>query len=105
MLIGIHNGRCPSMTNAAPKLPDGLYPFIDQRLPLSELAMIEAPADLERLLLEQAAKSGTIIARGVPVELQCQSPQYPDATFLVYWPLDDERLHMLAPKQFSKGRA
>lgn len=30
------------------QLPDGLYPFINERLPLSELTMIEAPADLER---------------------------------------------------------
>jgi hypothetical protein len=35
-------------------LPDGLYPFIDQRLPLSDLTMIEMPADLERLLRTQA---------------------------------------------------
>ncbi len=36
-------------------LPDGIYPFIDQRLPLAELAMIEVPLDLETLLRTKAA--------------------------------------------------
>lgn len=89
----------------APELPDGLYPFIDERLPLSQLVMIEAPRDLEALLMSQAAKNGITIARGVPVELRCQSTEFPDATFLVYWPLDDDRLHMLAPARFAIHRA
>ena len=87
------------------QLPDGLYPFINERLPLSELAMVEAPADLEQLLRIQAAKNGIAIARGVPVELRCQSDEYQDATFLVYWPQEEDRLHMLAPKAFVAGRA
>lgn len=87
------------------QLPDDLYPFINERLPLSELTMIEAPADLEQLLRVQAAKNGISIARGVPVELRCQSAEYPDATFLVYWPHEEDRLHMLAPRQFATGRA
>lgn len=86
-------------------LPDGEYPFIDQRYPLAELAMIEMPVALEELLRAQAAANGMPIARGRPVELRCQSAQYPDATFLVYWPFGEDRLHMLAPKEFSKGRA
>jgi len=86
-------------------LPDGDYPFIDQRYPLAELTMIEMPIALEQLLRTQAAENGKPIIRGRPVELQCQSAEYPNATFLVYWPLEDDRLHMLAPKVFSKGRA
>lgn len=88
-----------------PKLPDGMYPFIDRRLPLSEMVMGEAPADLERILREQAAQSGVVIARGVPMELRCESPQYPAAVLFVYWPHDDARLHILMPKEFAKGRA
>ncbi|MEP9356872.1 hypothetical protein ABLE93_25410 [Xanthobacter sp. KR7-65] len=88
-----------------PDLPDGLYPFIDQRLPLSSLVMIEMPPELERLLRSEAAKGGVAILRGTPVELRCSSAEYPDATFLVYWPMDDARLHMLAPREFARGRA
>jgi hypothetical protein len=86
-------------------LPDGLYPFIDERLPLAELAMIEAPRDLEALLKGQAAANGIEIVRGEPVEIRCQSEQYPDATFLVYWPHGTDRIHMLVPKKFASGRA
>lgn len=67
-------------------LPDGIYPFIDQRLPLAELAMVEVPLDLETLLRTQAAANGIDLIRGEPVELTCQSAAYGDATFLVYWP-------------------
>lgn len=73
--------------------------------PLSELSMIEVPADLEKLLRSQAAANGMSIIRGMPVELRCQSEQFPDATFLVYWPHEDDRLHMLAPRKFVKGQA
>lgn len=88
-----------------PLLPDGLYPFIDRRLPLAELVMIEAPPELETLLKSQAAASGVEIVRGEPVEIRCQSEAYPDATFLVYWPNGTERIHMLAPKRFVSGQA
>jgi len=87
------------------KLPDGLYPFVDERLPLAELAMVEAPADLEALFKAQAAANGVDIIRDEPVELRCQSEQYPDATFLVYWPHGTHRIHMLVPKRLAKGRA
>jgi hypothetical protein len=86
-------------------LPDGLYPFIDQRLPLSDLTMIEMPADLEQLLRTQAEASGIEILRGSPVELRCQSAEFPDATFLVFWPHEEDRLHMLAPRKFGVGLA
>jgi len=77
-------------------LPEGLYPFIDQRLPLGQLVMIEGPAALEQLLRSQAAANETEMIRSTPVEIRCQSAEYPDATFLVCWPLKDDRLHMLA---------
>jgi hypothetical protein len=50
-------------------LPDGLYPFIDERLPLVELTMVEAPADLEALFKSQAAANGKKIIRDEPIEL------------------------------------
>lgn len=87
-----------------PDLPDGDYPFIDQRLPLSELAMIEVPPDLELLFRDQAAGNGVAIIRNQPVELRCRTNEWGDAAFLIYWP-DGERMHMLAPKSFSVGRA
>jgi hypothetical protein len=88
-----------------PTLPDGFYPFIDKRLPLSDLTMIEAPRDLEALLKSQAAANGVEIVRDAAVEIRCRSEAYPDATFLVYWPHGTERIHMLAPKEFASGRA
>jgi len=88
-----------------PALPDGLYPFIDERLPLAELVMIEAPSDLEALFKSQAAANGIQIIRDEPVELRCRSEQYPDATFLVYWPRESDRIHMLVPKKFARSRS
>lgn len=86
-------------------LPDGLYPFIDERFPLADMAMVEAPPELEALLKSQATANGIAIVRDTPVELRCRSEQYPDATFLAYWPHGTERLHILVPKQYAKGRA
>ncbi|MDE8762618.1 hypothetical protein PZB21_25960 [Rhizobium sp. CBK13] len=55
-----------------PSLPDGDYPFIDKIYPLSQLAMIEVPSGLQRILVEQAEKNGEgSIRRDVPVELLC----------------------------------
>lgn len=82
-------------------LPDGDYPFIDERLPLSQLAMVEAPARLEALFKEQAARNGVELFRDRPVELRCHSDEYPDATFLIWWPTSSERIHMLVPKKFA----
>jgi hypothetical protein len=86
-------------------LPDGLYPFIDERFPLSELVMVEAPAELEALFKAQAAANGVEITRDEPVELNCRSNEYPDATFLIYWPLGQPRIYMLMPKRLARGRA
>jgi hypothetical protein len=87
------------------RLADGFYPFIDQWLPLSEMTMVEAPPKLEGLFKSQAVASGIEIRRDEPVELHCQSEEYPDATFLVYWPLGSDRIHMLVPTKFAAGRA
>jgi len=50
-------------------LPDGDYPFIDRRYPLSELRWSEAPPKLEALFKQQAAANGVVIVRDAPVEL------------------------------------
>lgn len=87
------------------QLPDGLYPFADTRMPLSDMAMMEAPRELEDLLRDAALSAGVRILRDSPVELRCTSATYPDATFLVFWPSGAERLNILAPKAFVRGRA
>lgn len=88
-----------------PRLPDGDYPFADARFPLSEMAMMEAPADLERLLRKAAEENGMEIIRDDPVELTCRAPGFPDATFLAWLPSGSGRLHILAPKDQVRGRA
>lgn len=67
--------------------------------------MIEAPPALEELLRRQATENGIEIIRDEPVELRCKSEEFPDATFLVYWPSGEERMHMLVPIEHAKGRA
>ena len=47
-----------------PDLEDGKYPFIGERLPLSDLAWIEVPATLEALLCDQADANGGRLIRG-----------------------------------------
>lgn len=86
-------------------LPDGDYPFANMRLPLKAMAMVEAPRSLERLLIEAAAASGITIIRDRPVELTCHSEEYPEATFLVFWPSGHEHINVLAPTEFVTGRA
>jgi hypothetical protein len=88
-----------------PKLDEGDYPFIGERLPLSELARIEAPASLEALFRDQAAANDIQLIRGRPVGLRCVTPQYGDAVLMIFWPHDKDRLHMLAPRRFQRGRA
>jgi hypothetical protein len=87
------------------KLADGLYPFADRLLPLSEMAMMEAPRQLEMVLRQAAENDGIEIVRDRPVELRCQSEDFPDATFLVFWPSGEEHLNILAPKAAVQGRA
>jgi hypothetical protein len=87
------------------QLPDGLYPFADKRLPLAEMAMVEAPPELQALLIQAASEIGVEILRDRPVELCCVSRDFPEATFLVFWPSGREKLHILAPKGSVVGRA
>src|SRR5271166_4629737 len=87
------------------ELPEGLYPFIDERLPLSQMTMVEAPARLEALFKEEAAKSGVEIIRDEPVEIRCRSDEFSDATFLIYWPTGTDKVHMLVPTKLALGRA
>ncbi len=87
------------------QLPDGFYPFADKRLALSEMAMMEAPPALEAVLRKAAEESGVEIIRDRPVELRCTSVEYPDATFVVFWPHEGDRLHVLAPKASVRGLA
>jgi hypothetical protein len=86
-------------------LPDGRYPFIDERLPLSQMTMVEAPARLEALFKEQASRNGIELVRNQPMELICRSEEFPDATFLIWWPMGSNRIHMLVPKKFAVGWA
>jgi hypothetical protein len=86
-------------------LPDGEYPFADQRFPLDQMAMVEAPPRLEALFKAQAAANGVALIRDAPVELRCQSAEFPEATFLIWFPSDQERIHMLVPKEFATGLA
>ena len=88
-----------------PELEEGKYPFNSERLPLSELAWIEVPASLESLLRDQIKANGIQLVRGQPVELRCVTPQYAEAVFMIFCSHEDERLHMLAPKEFQKGKA
>jgi hypothetical protein len=87
-------------------LPDGTYPFMYERLPLSELAWVEAPPELEALLKSQAKASGVEVIRNAIVELTCKMPGNDlDVIFTVYWPLEQDRIHMLAPRHHRKGTA
>lgn len=84
-------------------LPNGNYPFIDQVYPLSDMIMVEAPRELEKLFKTQASENGVEIIRDRPMELRCKSEEYPDATFLIFWPFDSDRIHMLVPRKFAQG--
>jgi hypothetical protein len=65
--------------------------LIDKRLPLSELVIVEAPPQLEALFKAQAAANKVELVRDRPVELRCRSADYPDTTFLIYWPQGQDR--------------
>ncbi|WP_223215689.1 hypothetical protein [Agrobacterium deltaense] len=65
--------------------------------------MMEVPLDIETLLRNQAAAHGIDLIHDEPVEFTCQSAAHDDAKFLVYWPHEQDRLHMLASKRFSTG--
>lgn len=86
-------------------LPDGLYPFAAEEYPLAEMAMAEAPADLEALLRTVSEANRTAIVRDLPVELTCSMPDGVKLRFMVWWPSGNGRLHILTPKTLIRGRA
>lgn len=67
--------------------------------------MIEAPPELEALIKSEAERTGLELIRDVPVELKCQTPDGRDPTFLIYWPLDQECIHVLVPREHARGLA
>ena len=87
------------------KLPEGRYPFIDREIDLADMAMVEAPPELERLLKEQAAANGTEIIRDQPVELTLESEEFAATRLMVWYPSGQDRIHLLVPKEHVKGRA
>lgn len=90
--------------NAAPTLPDGDYPFRDEVYPLAELAMSEAPAELAKFLIEQAAANDVELMRDAVVEVVCRGEGIPVQRFVVYWP-SASGIHVLVPKSFVVGNA
>jgi hypothetical protein len=85
-------------------LPDGLYPFYNQRFPLHQMAMVEAPPELEEFILRNARIHGIEILRDLPIELRCRNGSF-DATFLIWWPESDPHIHLLVPKSDVHGTA
>ena len=67
------------------------------------MTMVKASSSLETLLRTQAGIIGVKIARVAPVELTVTTTEYPDSTFLVFLPLEEDRLHMLVPNHFVIG--
>lgn len=67
------------------------------------MIMFEAPGELEKLFKAKACKNGVEIIRDRPAELRCKSEEYPDTTFLIFWPTLSERIHMLVPRKFAQG--
>jgi adenylate cyclase len=61
----------------------------DKALHHQERALALNPND--DLIVVQQGEVLIDIIRDEPVELRCQSEQYPDATFLVYWPQGQDR--------------
>jgi hypothetical protein len=86
-------------------LPPGKYPFLNSEYDLSELAMVEAPHDLELLLKSEAARSGIEILRDQPFDLACDTEQFGKVRFFVWYPSGQDRLHFLVPKTSAQGRA
>lgn len=86
-------------------LPEGDYPFATMRFPLEEMVMIEATIRLEGLFQRTADQTGIAIVRDEVVELRCISDDYPDATFVIWWPSGSERMHVLVPKAMASSLA
>lgn len=87
------------------RLAPGSYPFATERHDLADMAMVEAPPALEALFKQEAAANGIEILRDEPVELKCRLENETIATFLVWYPTGQDRIHMLVPKEHVAGRA
>jgi hypothetical protein len=86
-------------------LPPGLYPFAFERLPLDRLRMAEVPPEMQVLFVESASRNGLELIRDRIVELRCQMPDGEVATFTVWWPEKESRMHMLVPREHVEGTA
>ena len=72
---------------------------------VAESPDVPSREELIALNQAQAAADGVEIHRDTPVELTCRSIEFPTETFLIWLPSGQDRLHMLAPKQYAKGQA
>lgn len=88
-----------------PAISDGLYPYNDRLLPLAELAFTESPPEPEVLLRQQAASKGIELVRDVPIKLKCIFRGQVEATFLIWWPHGEDRIHLPMPLKYVRGRA
>ncbi len=86
-------------------LPDGVYPFMDQRLPLAQLTMVEVSPDLESIFRSQAASRNVELVRDKPIELHCVLDNLPDPVYLLYWPTGFEKIHILMPKNLVSAKS
>ena len=87
------------------RLPEGSYPFAKERHDLADMAMVEAAPALEAFFRQQAAANGVEFIRDEPVELKCKLEDETIATFLIWYPTGQDRIHMLVPKEQVTGRA
>jgi len=92
-------------SNVIIDLPDGDYPFFDERYALKEMVWTDAPAELESLFTTQAKANGIDLVAGVPVELNCRMPDFRDGSFLIYIPLGSGLMQLLVPRKRLKGFA
>jgi hypothetical protein len=87
------------------RLPEGSYPFVTERHDLANMAMVEAAPALEAFFRQQAAANGVELIRDKPFELKCGLEDETIATFLIWYPTGQDRIHMLVPKEHVTGRA
>lgn len=92
----------PSVLLERTALPDGLYPFLDQRIPLSDLTFVEVSTELDLIFREQAARSNIEFVRDTPIELSCQLDNLPDPVYLLFWPTGFQKIHVLVPSNATQ---
>jgi hypothetical protein len=86
-----------------PELPDGLYPFIDERLPLTELVMVEAPDDLEALFKSEAVANGIEIIETRPSSFDVALPNIQMRRFSFSGRMAPTAFTCLYPKNSSRA--